>query len=233
MSENKSKIGGDWKPIKFKPKEQAEGESLFYQYCYPQSGLWQEKERKQAALAILSCGIFDGPTLKGHARRGNYSPEIKGCRPGESFEHLIFDLINVHVAYNILPSFLRQNIIAEFDDLFNRVAAIAQIGGVRKDEIQGIQNKWREKISNRALKGKIPPDWDLIIHGCIPLKIAYKFVEILLDYIPQAPPNRIAEWTNAILKSLMQKPMSKAQLNTYISEEKHRRSQLTPIQITE
>jgi len=216
-----------------KETEPSEAEQLFKQYCKTQSDLWKEKARRQAALAILSSGIFDGPKLKGHERREDYVPEITGCEAKESFSYLIFELVQAHLNYNVLPSFLRQDIIAEFDDLFGRVASIAHIGGVRIDEIQRIKDRWREKISTRALKGKISPHWKLIVWAGKPLKMAHEFVNILLTYIPKAPPNKIAEWTNAILKSLGQKGVSMSGLYTYISEEKESRSQRTPIQITE
>jgi hypothetical protein len=228
-------------------KGPSEAERLFDQYCYPETWFWEYREWKQAALSILSSGIFEGNKLKGHARRQNY-PVVQG--DSVVIGDLIVDLVQKHFDYDInlpagrvihrLEGPLVEDIVGVFDDHFRFVAAIAQLAGIRSDLVQNIWDDWREQVSTRAIEGKISPIWRKVIMEDIypgqgyypPKKIAYEFADIFLQYVSQAPPGRIVEWVNLTLKSLRRPTVSKSTLNDYIK--KHQQiSSGTPISITE
>jgi len=129
--------GEGWKVLERakakKKKEQSEAERLFNQYCYPDTWFWKYPEWKQAALSILSSGIFEGNELKGHARRQNY-PLVQG--DSVVLGDLIEGLVQKHFDYDVdlpfvrrLEGPLREDIVGEFDDHFRFVAAIARLGG--------------------------------------------------------------------------------------------------------
>jgi hypothetical protein len=171
--------------------EALKAERLFNQYCYPKTWYWDYPEWKQAALSILSSGIFEGNELKGHARRQNY-PVVQG--DSVVLGDLIIDLVQIHFDYDVnLPSGqvfhrlegpLVEDIVGKFDDHFRFVAAIARLGGIRSDLVQNIWDDWRKKISTRAVEGKISPRWHQVIMGKIfpeypaPKKIGYAFADI-------------------------------------------------------
>jgi hypothetical protein len=111
--------------------EVLKAERLFNQYCYPKTWYWENPEWKQAALDILSAGIIEENTLKGHAgHKKNYPVEL-----GD----LICDLVQRHFDYDVnLPSGqvfhrlegpLEEEIVSKFDDHFCFVAAIARLAG--------------------------------------------------------------------------------------------------------
>jgi hypothetical protein len=229
--------------------EALKAERLFNQYCYPKTWYWDYPEWKQAALSILSSGIFEGNELKGHARRQNY-PVVQG--DSVVLGDLIIDLVQIHFDYDVnLPSgqvfhrlegSLVEDIVGKFDDHFRFVAAIALLGGIRSDLVQNTWDDWRKKVSTRAVEGKISPRWRQIIMNEIfpgydvPKKIAYAFADIFLRYVPkvpkEVPPARIAEWVNVTLESLGRPKVDDSVLRQYISNERQRISQL-PTQITE
>jgi hypothetical protein len=207
-------------------KRQSEAEQLFSQYCKPQSGLWRSLDWRQPALAILSSGIFIGNALKGHARHKKNYPIDLG--------DLIYCLVKTHLDYDIIPPILHLDIIKSFEEYFNSAAAIARLGGVRESQIEKIKQTWREKISAKVVEGKISPHWrHVLMVGTAPKEIYYRFADILLSQTPQAPPNRIADWVNAILKALERKPVSKSILRDYIGREQERILNQAPITITE
>lgn len=229
--------------------EALEAMRLFNQYCFPSYWFWGYPERKKAALSILSSGIFEGDELKGHATRQNY-PVVRGDT--NVLGDLICDLVEKHFGYDVnlpagqvfhrLEGPLEQEIVREFDDHFRFVAAIARIGGVRKDVIQNKCDEWRKQVSTRAVEGKIPLHWREIMmdevypgQGYYPAKkIAYAFADIFLRYVPQALPASIAKWVNIVIESLGRKAVSDSGLRDYVSKEKRRGSQLPePIKITE
>ncbi|MBM4275879.1 MAG: hypothetical protein FJ134_15670 [Deltaproteobacteria bacterium] len=212
--------------IDLKNPEALEAERLFNHFCNPKSPHWKYPPAKQAALAMLRSGIFGDNVLKGHARhRTTYQVVLAA---------LIYELENVYSGYINPPpiSFLKEDILCEFDRHFSYVAAIAQLAGVRKDVVENWPKEWREKISNAADNGRISPDWrwgiEIMIFGgrCRPQKLGYVFADIFLSHCLSAPPSRIADWVNAILKSLDQKPLSKSSLSDYVKkrqeEEKER-----------
>jgi len=230
--------------------EVLKAERIFNQYCYPDTWFWKYPEWKQAALDIISSGIFEGDELKGHARSQNY-PVVHG--ESVVLGDLIIHLVQKHFDYDVnLPSgrifhrlegSLQKEIVSEFDDHFLFVATIAQLCGIRKDRIQKVWDEWRKKVSVRAVKGEIPHHWRELIMDKMypgrgyapqttPQQIARKFADIFLRYVPQAPAARIVKWVNVTLKSLGRPTVSESGLRTYISEEKQRRPQLQK-QITE
>jgi hypothetical protein len=223
-----------------------EAERLFNQYCYPGTWFWEYWEWKQAALAILDCGIFEGSTLKGAEKtRTTYPVEL-----GD----LIFDLVQAHFDYDInLPPFLRfhrlegpleKEIVDEFDEHFRFVAAIARQAGIKKDRIKNIGDAWRDKIYSRAIEGKIPHHWRYLVMNEISpgvyvrKKIAFTFADAFLRHGPyggphapyDVPTDRIVKWVNVTLESLGRPPAGKTTLTNYINAHK---SPPTPIQITE
>jgi hypothetical protein len=226
--------------------EALKAERLFNQFCYPKTWYWDYPEWKQAALSILSSGIFEGNELKGHARRQNY-PVVQG--DSVVLGDLIINLVQRHFDYDVnLPSGqvfhrlegpLVEDIVGKFDDHFCFVAAIARLGGIRSDLVQNIWDDWRKQVSTRAVEGKISPRWRQIIMEDIypgqgyypPKKIAYAFADIFLRHVSQAPPDRIAEWVNVTLKSLRRPTVSKSTLNDYIKN--HQASLATTISITD
>lgn len=207
-------------------KRQSEAERLFSQYCKPQSGLWKSLNWKQPALAILTSGIFVGNALKGHARHKKNYPIDLG--------DLIYFLVQTHLDYDLIPPILHQDIIKSFEEYFDLAAGIARLGGVRESQIEKVKHTWREKISARVVEGKISPHWrHVMLLGSAPKEIYYRFAGILLSQTPQAPPNRIADWVNAILKALGREPVSKSILRDYIGKEQERSLNQPPISITE
>jgi hypothetical protein len=224
-----------------KAKNQSEAEQLFNQYCYPKTWYWEYPEWKQAALSILSSGIFEGTELKGHARHKQTYPVDLG--------HLITDLVRKHYDYDVnlppgqvfhrLEGPLDHEIVSEFDEHFRFVAAIVRLCGVRKDHVQNIWDDWRKQVSTQAVKGKISPRWRQVIMDEIfpgyaaPKKIAYAFADIFLQYASQARPSRMVHWVNVTLESLGRPMLSKSSLNDYISKKQQQISQATPFSITE
>ncbi|MFZ5449964.1 MAG: hypothetical protein ACOZFS_15135 [Thermodesulfobacteriota bacterium] len=207
-------------------KRQSEAERLFSQYCKPQSGLWRSLNWRQPALAILGSGIFIDNTLKGHARHKKNYPIDLG--------DLIYFLVETHLDYDIIPPILHLDIIKSFEEYFDLAAGIARLGGVRESQIEKIKQTWREKISTKVVEGKISPHWRHVLTvGTAPKEIYYRFADILISQTPQAPPNRIADWVNAILKALERDPVSKSILRDYIGREQQRILNQTPITITE
>ena len=69
--------------------------------------------------------------------------------------------------------------------------------------------------------------------GTVAKEIYYRIADILLSQTLQAPPNRIADWVNAILKALGREPVSKSVLRDYIGKEQERILNQPPISITE
>jgi hypothetical protein len=193
---------------KARTKRKSEAERLFSQYCKPQSGLWKSLNWRQPALAILTFGIFVENALKGHARhKKNYSINL-----GD----LIYFLVQTHLDYDLIPPILHQHIIKSFEEYFDLAAGIARIGGAR------------------VVEGKISPHWrHVMLLGSAPKEIYYRFADILLSQTPQAPPNRIADWVNAILKALEREPVNKSVLRDYIGREQERILNQPPIAITE
>jgi hypothetical protein len=126
-----------------KETELSEAEQLFSIYCYPQTWYWEYWEWKQAALDILSSGIFQGDELKGHARRQNY-PVVQGG--SVVLRDLIIDLVQKHFDYDVnlpagrvfhrLDGSLVEDIVGDFDDHFCFVSAIARLGGIRRDLVK-------------------------------------------------------------------------------------------------
>jgi hypothetical protein len=208
----------NWKPIEIKTREQAEAERLFNQYCHPKSPHWKYQPAKQAALAMLRSGIFGDNVLKGHARHKTTYPVELGA--------LIYELENVYTGYTNPPpiSFIKGDILQEFDRHSSYVAVIAQLVGVRKDVVENWSEDWREQISNAADKGEIPPDWRWIVEERLfgrryrPKKLGYVFADIFLSHCLLARPSRIADWVNAILKGLDLKPLSKSSLTDYVKK---------------
>jgi len=235
------------KKIESQPKDLSKPERLFNQYCYSDTWFWEYPEWKKAALDILSSGIIEGNELKGHVRRQNY-PVVEGN--SVVLGDLIITLVMSHFDYDVnlpqhfhrLEGSLQKEIVSEFDDHFRFVAAIARIGGIRRDVIRNIWDDWRKKVSARAVKGEIPHQWRLLIMDemypgrgyapkTTPQQIARKFADIFLQYVPQeVPPNTIVEWVNLTLKSLGRPAGSKSKLHDYIS--KRKQQLLTPISIT-
>ncbi len=223
------------KQTELQTKEPSEAERLFQQFCYPDTWFWGYREWKQAALDILSSGIFKGIELKGGHNKT--FPVDMG--------DLIINLVMKHFDCDVnLPSgrlchrlegLLEQEIVSEFDDHFGFVAAIARLGGIRKDHIQNIWDNWRKQISDHAVKGKISTHWRQVINGynppTTPQQIGRKFADIFLQYIPQAPTDRMVAWVNVTLKSLKRPIVSKSSLNDYIKQRQI--SPITPVTITE
>jgi len=207
-------------------KRPSEAERLFSQYCKPQSGLWESLDWRSPALAILSSGIFVGNTLKGHARHKKNYPIDLG--------DLIYFLVQTYLDYDLISPVLHLDIIKSFEEYFDLAARIARIGGVRESQIEEVKQAWGEKISARVVKGKIPPDWrHVLLLGTAPKEICYRFADILLSQTPQAPPNQIADWVNAILKALGREPVSTSGLRDYIGKEQKRILNRPPTTITE
>ncbi len=104
--------------IELKP-EALEAGRLFNQYCHPNSHHWKSQTEKQAALAMLGSGIFGDNLLKGHAKHKTTYPVNLGS--------LIYELVNVHGGYSYVPpiSYVKEDIIGEFDHHFSYVSAIA------------------------------------------------------------------------------------------------------------
>jgi len=207
-------------------KRQSEAERIFSQYCKSESYEWQSPTYKRLALAILSSGIFKENELRGHARhKKNYPVDL---------DHLLFDLVETHLHYDLSLAYLHRDIIGSFDEYFDMMAGIARIGGVRESQIQRIKQTWREKISARVAQGKISPHWRHIIQaGRTPKEVYYRFADLLLLYAPQAPSSRIADWVNAILKSLGREPVSNSVLRDYVGKEQERIKKQPYVIITE
>jgi hypothetical protein len=195
---------------------------LFNQYCYPKSHFWKNKLHKQAALDMLGSGIFGDNVLKGHAKRKTTYPVSLG--------NLIYELVNLYFAYAYPPpiSYIHEEIVGTFNHHFSYVSAIAQLAGVKKNEIDDYWEVWREKISKAVDKGKFSPDWHKLIEEMMfkgehrPQKIAYGLANIFLSYCLLAPPSRVALWVNDILKSLGLDPFSDSSLRDYIKLEQEK-----------
>jgi hypothetical protein len=136
--------------IKLTP-EALEAQRLFNQYCHPKSHYWKNQDAKQAALAMLSSGIFGDEVLKGHARHKTTYPVI--------LEALIRELVDLYRAYVYLPpiSYIKEDVTREFDHHFSYVFAIAQLAGVKEKTIADRWDAWREELSKAVDEGKISP----------------------------------------------------------------------------
>lgn len=221
---------------------QTKAEQLFYQFCYPDTWFWEYGEWKQAALDILSSGIFKGNELRGGHNK-TYHIDMGDLIINLVMKHFDFDVnLSSGRVYHRLEGLIEQEIVNEFNDHFCFVAAIARLGGIRKDHIQNIWDNWRKQVSAQAAKGNISPHWRRLImdemfpgHGytpkTTPQQIGRKFADIFLQYIPQAPTARMVEWVNATLISLKRPIASKSSLNDYIKE--RQTSPVTPVTITE
>lgn len=215
----------DMVTIDLKP-EALEAERLFNQYCHPKFPHWKYQPAKKAALTMLRSGIFGDNVLKGHARHKITYPVELGA--------LIYELENVYSGYTNPPptSFIKDDILHEFDHHFSYVAGIAQLAGVRKDVLENWPKEWRKQISNSADNDEISHDWRWIVEEKLfgrhhrPKKLGYMIADIFIAHCLLAPPSRIAYWVNAILKGLDLKPLSKSSLSDYVKrrqeEEKER-----------
>ncbi len=198
--------------------EALEANRLFNQYCYPDHPHWKSRFSKQAALAMLGSGIFGYNLLKGHAKHKATYPV--------NLDALIYELLNVYGGYSYVPpiAYVKEDVVREFDHHFTYVSAIAQLAGVRKDAVENDRDAWREKLSNAADNGKIPPDWRTLIEEMfqgrryrLP-KLAHVFADIFLAHCLLARPSRVADWVRTILTSLGLKPPSKSSLSDYVKQ---------------
>ena len=100
---------------KKQPPEQIKAERLFNQYCKPKSVLWEERARRQAAIAIISSGIvdFEEAKLRGHPRLGNFAV---------NWDDLI-SLWYSSLYYNVTLQTLHRDISREFDEVWGWVAS--------------------------------------------------------------------------------------------------------------
>lgn len=196
---------------------------LFNQYCYPKSHFWKNKLHKQAALDMLGSEIFGDNALKGHTKRKTTYPVSLG--------NLITELVNLYLAYAYPPpiSYIHEEIVRTFDHHFSYVSAIAQLAGVKKNEIDDYWEVWREKISKAVDNGEISHHWYRLMEEKMsegrryrPQKIAYGFADIFLSYCLLAPPSRIADWVNAILESIGLSQFSKSSLRGYVKLEQEK-----------
>jgi hypothetical protein len=224
------------KSKKHTKEAQPEAERLFFLF-FPEASHWKAPSillpfdpityvpyLKQTALAILGTGIIGENGLRGHARH-------KGTFPVDQRD-LIGALVDTHYKYSDV-TFFPADIIKHFDNSFDSMAAMASMGGVRDKELERKKKEWREKISLAVGRGKFPDNWreiakvDLISSRKYqPKSEAQAFAIVFLQYAPQAPDNRIAIWTNTILKSLGQDIASISHLREYIKKERQRRPYL-------
>ena len=204
-----------WKEIKFKPKEQAEAERLFFLFfpeashrklpsiLVPFDPVTYVPYFKQTALAILRTGIVGENGLKGHVGHRETFPVDQ--------RNLIGALVDTHFKYRDI-TFYPGDILKLFDGYFDIMAALARLSGVTDKKINDVWDdlqKWRDKISQAVSQGNFPANWRELTK--VELISSYKyrpksegqaFAIVFLEYVPQAKDNRIAIWVNAILKSL-------------------------------
>jgi hypothetical protein len=209
--------------IKLTP-EALEAQRLFNQYCHPKSRYWKNQDdRRQAALAMLSSGIFGDDILKGHARHKKTYPVALGA--------LIRELVDLYCAYVYPPpiSYIKEDITRQFDHHFSYVSAIAQFAGVKEKAIVERWHDWREQLSNAVYNGKISPYWRRLMEEKMfegrryrPQKIAYEFADIFLSYCLLASPARVEIWVSAILKSLGLDTLSSSSMRSYIKLEQEK-----------
>jgi hypothetical protein len=219
-----------WKEIKFKPKEQAEAERLFF-FFFPEASHWKPPSIllpfdpvtyvpyfKQTALTILRTGIIGKNGLKGHAGHRETFPVDQ--------RDLIGALVDTHFKYRDV-TFFPGDILKRFDRDFNSMAAIARLAGVTDKKINDVWNdlqKWRDKISQAVSQGIFPSNWrELMKEELIssyeyhPKSQAQAFAIIFLGYAPKASDKRIATWVNTVLKSL-QCPCKESKLTTLLAK---------------
>lgn len=225
-------------PVVFRTKLRHEelaklrGEKLFEQYCKPKMWLWQYPEWKQAALDLLNSSLFVETSLKGTNKSGNY-PLIWDDQ--NLLGDLFIDLVQEHFRRGLggrrLEGDLSKEILEDFDTHFSIVAARARLGGVRRDELEGKQRKWRDKVLNCAKAGKIPHHWRSLVWDLrtpgrgYALKLttqetARAFAEVLLRYVPKASANLIAKWVLVVLKTLKRPIVNQTRLRSFIHRRK-------------
>lgn len=199
--------------------EGLEANRLFNQYCYPKSHHWNYEPRKQAAFSMLRSGIFGDNVLKGHARhKKTYQVELGA---------LIYELVNVYRGHSYIPpiSYLKEDILHEFDHHFSYIFMMAQLAGVRKDVLGNYWDAWKKELSDTVDNGEIPPHWRTLIEEKIfqgrsyrPPKMAHEFADIFLAHCLLARPSKVADWERAIFTSLGLKPPSKSSLSNYVKQ---------------
>jgi hypothetical protein len=183
---------------------------------------------KQAALAILKTGIIGENGLKGHAGHKKDFPV--------NVEYLIVDLVDKHYNYTDV-NFFPGDILNIFDGYFDNMATLARFAGItdkKIDNVNKILQIWRDKISQALSQGNFPANWrELVREELIssykyhPKTKAEAFAVVFLRHAPQASDNRIATWSNDVLKSLSDSTVSKSKLREYIKKERKLRPYLT------
>jgi len=203
---------------KAEDKKKKEAERLFSEYCISWQVWRSDPALKQAALDMLGTGFFGDNELKGHAGHKETYPVPLG--------DIIAELVARHDDYTHIV-FHPMDIINAFDDSFRIVAAMASLGGVTDYQIQKVKKEWRDKLSVRVAQGGISPHWRRLLKDkTLPAwrmsaqTEAQAFAVIFLNFVPQAPDNRVEIWVNAMLISLRQRPVASSTLREYIAEYK-------------
>jgi len=204
---------------------------IFAEHGITYTGVWRVPEYTWAALAIFKSGIFSGRELIAPTgKRVSVDLDDK-----EGMDHLLFDLVRAYLDCRIFS--MHPEILSVFDQYFEWWAGIARLGGIQPRRLERLRQKFRKKISERIVEGKIHPDWmHILVTGEVPPPLAQQLVEVFLRYVPLKTPSiHIMAWTNTVLIALGEEPENENTLRLYIGRRKKDLMQAPegPISITE
>ncbi len=195
---------------------QTRAETLFGWYQEDLLAL-PDSDLKRFSLAILDSGIFWRGGLKG--KRAQIRKQGYVTYPIKDLGGLIAKLVNAHLArlnlniYEIRERQLRWAMAGKlpYDLLFQDAKTLGVANQAEIDRI--CQNGLIQDLEDLA--DKVMDAYNEILQKPLPLSLAM----ILHTYAPSAPPARLADWVNKVLKALGQDPIPDRTLWGHIKDE--------------